>query len=122
MLVNLAGGQEQFTCFERDDNTEVSGSCSVIWQNELFVFGGERQRRQISRLSGQKLERFGDLGFDLLAGACDVMANNLFLCFSKEDARRCRRSTGPLDQFSEVALSTHNHRWMKLSSSDSKFL
>ena len=122
MLVNLAGGQEELTCFERDSNTDAEGSCSINWQNEFYIFGGGTQKRQISRLSGHKLERVGDLDFDLALGACNVKANELFLCFHYMDTRRCRRSTGPLDQFSEVALSTHEHRQIKISCSDSKFL
>ena len=124
MLVNLAGGQEELTCFEREGATEASGSCSINWQNELFIFGGAVEKRQITKLSGQKLKRVGELDFDLKFGACSVMGNELFLCFNyvPADTRRCRRSTGPLDQFSEVALSTHGHRFIQISCSDSKFL
>ena len=122
MLVNLAGGQEELTCFERDDNTEAYFSCSINWQNELFIFGGVNEKRQISKLSGHQLKRVGDLDFDLTFGACNVKGNELFLCFHEHDTRRCRRSTGPLDQFSEVALSTHSHRYIQISCSDSKFL
>ena len=38
-------------------------SCSINWKNQLYIFGGATERRQISRLSGQKLERVGDLPF-----------------------------------------------------------
>ena len=121
MLINSVGGQEELTCFERDDNTEAYFSCSINWQNELFIFGGSNEKRQITKLSGQKLKRVGELDFDLKHGTCNVMQNELFLCFHEHDTRRCRRSTGPLDQFSEVALSTHSHRQIEISCSDSKF-
>ena len=122
MLVNLAGGQDELTCFEREDNTEAFASCSINWQNELFIFGGWYEKRQITKLSGQKLKRVGELDFDLSYGACNVMTNELYLCFHEQDTRRCRRSTGPLDQFSEVALSTYGHRWIQTSCSNCKFL
>ena len=121
MLINLAGGQEELTCFERDDNTEALYSCFINWENQLFIFGGATEKRQISRLSGYKLERLGDLPFDHYWAACSVMANQyIFLCFDWNDTKRCRRSTGPLEQFSEVALSTHAHRRIETSCSESK--
>ena len=130
MLVNSAGDQEELTCFERDDTTRAHNSCFVNWKNQLFIFGGSTEQRQVSRLSGYKLERLGDLSFDHQYGACSNMANMyIFLCFDlKEDSndtddpRRCRRSTGPMEQFSEVALSNHVHRGIQTSCSDSKFI
>ena len=106
------------------------GYLGVNWKNQLFIFGGSTEQRQVSRLSGYKLERIGDLSFDHQYGACSNMENQyIFLCFDlKEDSndiddpRRCRRSTGPMKQFSEVALSTHVHRGIQTSCSDSKFL
>ena len=125
MLINSVGGQEELTCFERDDTTEAMYSCSVNWENQFFIFGGWAEKRQVSRLSGYKLKRAGDLLFDHYMGACSVMANEyIFLCFSNtgsNDLKRCRRSTGPLEQFSEVTLSTHQHRIIQTSCSDCKF-
>ena len=62
MLVDSVGGKEEFKCFEHESTTEASGSCSVNWNNQLFIFGGKT--RQISRLTGYKLKRVGDLSFD----------------------------------------------------------
>ena len=123
MLVGLDGNQEELTCFEPDSNTEADYSCPLNWKNQLFIFGGFFETRQISRLSGHKLERVGDLLFDLDSGACSVMANQIvFLCFSYDEANQCRRSTGPLEQFSATALSTHQHREIHTTCSDSKFV
>ena len=127
VLVNSAGEKEELTCFEQDPATKASQSCSVNWHNQLFIFGGINEfKRQISRLTGHKLERVKDLTFDLIQGACGVMANkDIFLCFHGLDfdgteRRRCRRSTGPLEQFSEVAPSASDHRHTQISCSDSK--
>ena len=111
-------------CLDRGDFTQTSdNSCFVTWKNELFVFGGRGEHQQISRLFGQKLERVGDLSFDHYDGACSVMAHKfIFLCFGWGNYQRCRRSTGPLERFSEVALSTHKHQSTQTSCSDSKFL
>ena len=131
MLTNSAGEQEELTCFERDDKTYVYNSCFVTWNNQLFVFGGYMDNQQISRLTGHKLQRVGNLTFDHEVGACSVMANQyIFLCFSPEPFvsngqnlehyKLCRRSTGPLEQFSEQSLSKYDHHGVPTSSSDSK--
>ena len=119
MLVNSVGDQEELTCFEPDSKTEAN-SCSITWENQLFIFGGFFEKRQISRLTGHKLERVGNLTFDHYCGACSVMADQyIFLCFG-HDFEQCMRSTGPLKQFSEVALSIYQHKMIQTSCSDSK--
>ena len=128
MLLNSAGELEELACFERDINTEIFQSCSVNWKNQLFVFGGENKRKQISRLSGYKLERVGNLTFKHYDGACSVMGNEyIFLCFSApsadtgmDDYLQCRRSTGPLKEFSELDFSIQYHMMIQTSCSDSK--
>ena len=124
MLVNLDGGQEKMSCFDdvmREDTIDAYYACSINWQNELYILGGARHKRQIIRLFDHRLKRVGDLSFDLRSGTCSMMQNTLYLCFDYDDSRRCRWSTGPLNQFSEVALSTHNHRFSQISCSNSKF-
>ena len=121
LLITSAGEQKELACFEPGDRTEAYRSCSVTWQNQMHIFGGQTEKRQISRLSGYKLERIGDLAFDHWLGSCSLMANQfLFLCFDRDDTKRCRRSTGPLENFSELALSSHEHMVAQTSCSDSK--
>ena len=123
MVIKSNGEQQELSCFERDGNTEAYKSCSLTWQNRFHVFGGDKRRRQISRLNGYKLARIGDLAFDHYLGACSVMANQfIFLCFNIYNSNdyKCRRSTGPLETFSEVSLTTHDHRRTQTSCSESK--
>ena len=123
ILLNTAGEQEELSCFERDDTTQAEFSCTVNWKNQLFIFGGRSEKRQISRLTGHRLKRVGNLTFDFYDGACDVMANQyLFLCFGDDskDYKQCRRSTGPLEHFSKIELSNRNHLRIQISCSDSK--
>ena len=126
LLFNSDGEQQKVTCFERDDKTEAFLSCSVNWNNQLFIFGGKKEKRQISRLTGHKLEKVQSLDFDHKQGACSVMASKfIFLCFNTADSndlKRCRRSTGPLEPFEPVSLSNHNHGIAQTSCSDSKSL
>ena len=125
MLLNSESEQEVLACFERDQETAAYFSCSINWNNQLFIFGGHltKHRRQISRLTGHKLEKVGSLNFEHRQGSCSVMANKvIYLCFGlySDDSQRCRRSTGPLEQFSEVALSTYDHAHTQTSCSDCK--
>ena len=123
MLINSNGEQEQLGCFQHDSNTQAYWACSVQWQNQMYIFGGSvsTTKRQISRLFGYKVERVGSLSFDYSNGGCSAMNNQyIFLCFSNGDYRRCRRSTGPMNIFSEVALSNHNHQATKTSCTNSK--
>ena len=124
MLINSAGEQKELSCFERGDITDATYSCLINWKNHLFVFGGWYEKRQISRLSGYRLERIGTLDFDHQYGACSVMANQfVFLCFNlhSSDHKRCRRSTGPLKPFTEVTLAKHEHSNTQTSCSESKY-
>ena len=123
MLINSEGEQKELSCFERGARTEAYYSCSINWKNQFHVFGGFYQKRQISRLSGYRLELIGNLAFAHSFGTCSVMANQLiFLCFNNDwnDFKRCRRSIGPLETFTEITLSKHNHRGIQTSCSDSK--
>ena len=123
MLIKSTGEQKELACFERGERTEAELSCSLVWQNQLHIFGGQYETRQISRLNDYKLERIGDLSFDHMDGACTVMASQfIYLCFNDDynDTKRCRQSTGPLQGFTEIALSTHDHRWTRVSCYDSK--
>ena len=122
MLLNSEGEQEELACFERDENIHAFSSCFVNWNNQLFSFGGNTDSRQISRLTGNKLEKVGSLDFDDQWSVCSVMANRLiFLCFNGYlGDKKCRRSTGPLEQFSTVSLSNYSHSAIQISSSYSK--
>ena len=127
MLISIDGNQEELACFVPDSTTEAYFSCSINWKNQLCIFGGYTQTRQISRFSKSrssfyKLERLADLPFDHNRGTCSVIGNQfVFLCFDSNDANQCRRSTGPLEHFSVVTPSTHRHQGARTSYSDSKF-
>ena len=65
MLINNKGDQAELSCFERDEATEAVKSCSINWQNQWYVFGGESNKRQITKLHGHKLERLGFFFFSM---------------------------------------------------------
>ena len=82
MLINSAGKQQEVTCLDKG-TFDIVGSCSTVWKNQLHIFGGNVQPRQIVRLSSKKLKTIGSLLFDHVWGSCNVMADNfIYLCFN----------------------------------------
>ena len=128
MITNLSGAKITGFKFEYDYETEVYKSCSVIWQNENYVFGGENQKRQIAKIDGCRLRRIGELAFDLMAAGC-VNVNNqkILLCFnldfdlSSDDFDKCRSLPSPTGSYQDVQRSKYAHQLTKIASSDSRF-
>ena len=56
--------------FNWAEGTESHYSCSLTWENEMYMFGGKNQMRQISKLSGCGLTNEGTLSFNFNFGAC----------------------------------------------------
>ena len=73
--IDPSGGYDELN-FNFNANTEVDGSCSLVFSNKMFVFGGANEKRQISQVTGCGLERIGTLTFDLRSGACTVIRNS----------------------------------------------
>ena len=67
--INLSGGYEQLD-FDFGYGTDVEKSCSLQWQNQYYVFGGHNEKRQVSMVNGNRLERKATLDFNLNAGGC----------------------------------------------------
>ena len=119
VTIGSSGNHEVVACFEKDSSTIAFHSCSLSWKNQLHIFGGNPEKRQISRLRGYKLERIGDLSFDHYHGACSSVANEIYLCFDLNDGKVCHKSTGPLETFSEITPSKFNHKFISNSNSNS---
>ena len=49
VLTNVNGKNVSLLSFEFERKTEVKSSCSLTWEGEHYVFGGEMFRRQISK-------------------------------------------------------------------------
>ena len=83
VLANAAGREDKDFNFEIDEEAEVYGSCSLTWQNELYVFGGDTQRTQISKVQSCRLAPIGQLAFEHYFGDCvNVAGNAIVLCFA----------------------------------------
>ena len=98
------------------DDTEVYHSCSVTWRNDFYIFGGNKNKNQISMLNGCKLERIGTLEFEHWLGACAVANHQILLCFnlSINDGKKCRTANSPTGQFSEISSSNFDHQQTRI--------
>ena len=41
VLISEDGSQETLSCFDHDDGTLALWACSVNWENQLHIFGGQ---------------------------------------------------------------------------------
>ena len=114
--------------FEFDENTSVYSSCSMIYKNQLLVYGGTNSyggdKRQISKLSGCRLQRIGTLDYDHDSGACTgVNDTRIFLCFNMSNSyfvksNKCSYATDQLGPFTEAASSAYDHEETSIAASD----
>ena len=118
-------GQSKEIEFNFASETEVSGSCSIVWLGKMFVFGGYSYQRQISVVDGCELKKKGELTFDMYLGACAQRDNQeVYICFELESylsqTKNCRRSIGPLEAFTKLPSSTYDHRSTRIAVTSGK--
>ena len=118
----ILGGGYKPIVFEFDKGTEIYYSCSVQWHNHHYVFGGYRNRRQVSMVNGKRLERKQTLNFSYWAGGCTVLSQRtILLCFgSPDESNVCRQSNNPLGSFNKLPNSNTYHYRAKIASFDGK--
>ena len=133
-MTDSKGRNSKVSCFTWGSDTGVYGSCSLVWRNGFYVFGGTKVKRQISKVSGTKLSSIGTLDFDHQEGTCDVMGTKIVLCFScfncgresmvnsdhEAQYKRCRVASKPLGEFTEIQNSIYPHIMNKIAASDCK--
>ena len=108
-------------------DTNVAGiekSCSVIHNNELFIYGGLSDPRQILKLdcAGQKLKVRSPLLFDFYGGACTSNNIDILLCFSENNEDQCYKSSTPApvswwQWFTYVRKSNFKHHPVTIAAS-----
>ena len=71
VLTDITGSEIKLDNFLMGDETGVYGSCSITWQNEMYVLGGkDTLSRQISRVQRCRLTKLGSLDFNFELGGC----------------------------------------------------
>ena len=105
--------------FFQYDHYEVDGSCAVTHKNIQYIFGGKKNKRQVLKLDECKLKKFGKtvLGFDHESGGCSTSNGVIYLCFDLNDHKRCRKAESPDKEWSELTLSTFDHRLTSIATS-----
>ena len=120
-----------------EDKTDSHWSCGILFKNVQFVFGGQNEIRQVSKVREMfyrsatdqiddcALRRVGDLDFAFgTGGACHSYQNQLvFLCFGVDNFNQCRvsRSPGGFTSRADFNLTTnalYNHHLTEISSSE----
>ena len=98
-------------------DTEVRRSCSAQWKNVYYVFGGAKYKRQVSSMTGNRLERKATLSFDFSRGGCTVMnEETIVLCFHDAESDVCWQSNNPLGTFTKLPKSKHKHWGTRIAS------
>ena len=117
--INPLGGYEVVN-FDFGIQTQVFRSCSVQWQNQHYIFGGQHIERQISVIIGNRLERKGTL--DFIPDACtDLNQTTIILCFGESGKRNeCHQSKNPLGTFTKLPKSNYDHHLIRLASFEGK--
>ena len=130
VLTDASGRVDTNLDFTRDKNTIVYKSCSVIFKNQYYVYGGVgsdyNRSRQISQIDGCRLRRLGDLPFYHIHATCTAGGDDrIYLCFNSyyfnDDLNRCRFATQPEGPFYDVPRSNHGHIFARIASSPSNF-
>ena len=124
-LISGKGENYELHCISTDDGAISQGSCSILWQNKMYVYGGLQDlnnpvtAKQISLLDGSHFIIVGSLPFFHRGGSCSSMGNKfVFLCFSRNYG--CRQATDPLGPFTQIEEQTYHHQRTQTSASNGK--
>ena len=119
-MISPRGGYE-ILGFEFANETQVHASCSLQWQNQLYVFGGSKAKKQVLIVNGNRLEKNATLDFDFTFGGCTVLnQSTIVLCFHHYESQVCRQSNSPLGLFKKLPDSNHMHFHARIASLDGK--
>ena len=125
-MTDISGRDDRITSFAYGEETSAFESCSIVWNNQAFVYGGTYQINdyQIARLDGCSLNRVGQLDFSFANGGCAVtqgaINSEVFLCFPSSGTSKCRVSQDPMGPFTMIPNSNTSHRYTKIAASESK--
>ena len=118
---NVEYAEDDFE-FSLGENTEVYYSCSLTWRGRFFVFGGDKQKKQISIINGCRLERVDSLDFDQTYGGCANVNDRPSYCFNyaSADYKKCRVANDPFGTFEEIEETVYNHKQTLIGASRGK--
>ena len=127
-MTDVSGRDDRITTFAYGEGTSAFESCSIIWNNRAFVYGGSYQINdyQIARLDGCSLSRIGQLDFSFASGGCAVtqgaISSEIILCFPSSGTSKCRSGQDPTGPFTILPNSNTSHRYTKIAASESEVI
>ena len=123
IITDASGLDNRDFYFKYGENTEAYESCGLTFKNQFFMYGGSKQKTQISQIVNCELKRIGQLPFDFRLGACTNVANQKFyLCFDYYDSRQCYKASSPIGTFQAISKSINDHREIRIASSEGKII
>ena len=123
LIINAFGEVDRVFNFSIGNDVEVYHSCSLTWHNELYVYGGNSEKTQISKVTACRLERVGELTFTHNFGDCvNVADEQIYLCFNhrNRDLKKCRVGSSPMGQFGEILPSHFDHANTRIATNNGK--
>ena len=116
ITINMFSGESSEIDFEFGSGTRVTCSCSILWHGEMWFFGGDYYRTQISQIDNCELKRMGDLPFRLDEGDCvNWNEHKIILCFDIDKPDRCHEANGPLEVMSRKQDAIYDHRETRIA-------
>ena len=79
-VFDLNKNKRDIAQFSFGEDTEVYRSCSLQINNTIYVYGGDKLKRQISQVIGCGLKPIDSLNFDFAMGSCAEEQGVILLC------------------------------------------
>ena len=121
VIIDQSGETRFLTNFSLEAETESYYSCSVNFQNEMYMFGGIFIKDQISKLTNCSLSRVGSLDFDFNGGGCANFNNQkIVLCFDYYEKKQCWTAETALGTFKRTSEAKYDHKLIRIAASQGK--
>ena len=114
---HLIDTENELSTYFDMNGQEVYGSCGVTFKNNYYIFGGQYTSMRILQVSACYLINIGSLGFYSSLGASGSNEDVMVLCFGSGDMKSCRKASSPNGTWTEMALSTYEHRFTAIAAS-----
>ena len=121
VILDQSGETRLLADFNFDSETESYYSCSVNFQNELYLFGGIFIKDQISKLTNCSLSRIGSLDFSFNGGGCANFGDEqIVLCFDYYERKQCWTADNALGTFKRMTEANFDHKLTRIAASNGK--
>ena len=122
LIFDKSGSYSYNIWFKFEERTGVYQSCSLTFQNKMFVFGGLNQFiDQISIVDKCSLKRFKSLPFHFISGGCAVSSDLVYLCFGYSGYHKCDYASDTDMNFQQLtSKAIYHHKTTRIAGSPGK--